>query len=134
MNTLQNIENEQLSKLKEYISSLGGQLDGAWRCRANIRDFGSRAGSMDTWFTAPHGETFRSKVAVSSAGPGAVGGARGCEGGAQAQCAVGSSGSGGKACWADGSSAQIAWVEGTSGSCCSGALAADWGSGNDATH
>jgi hypothetical protein len=60
----QAIENEQMSKLREYIESLGGNLDGSWRCRASIRDYGSRAGSMDTWFTAPHGETFRSKVAV----------------------------------------------------------------------
>lgn len=59
------IEGEQLSKLREYIESLGGTLDSGWRCRANIRDFGSRAGSLDTWFTAPHGETFRSKVAVA---------------------------------------------------------------------
>lgn len=60
----QTIEAEQLAKLREYIEGLGGRLDGGWKCRANIRDFGSRAGSMDTWFTAPHGETFRSKVAV----------------------------------------------------------------------
>jgi hypothetical protein len=65
MATVQSIEAEQLSKLREYIESLGGRLDGGWRCRANIRDFGSRAGSLDTWFTAPHGETFRSKVAVA---------------------------------------------------------------------
>lgn len=59
------MEAEQLTRLREYVESLGGRLDGGWRCRANIRDFGSRAGSMDLWFTAPHGETFRSKVAVS---------------------------------------------------------------------
>ena len=77
----QAIEHEQLTKLREYITSLGGNLDGGWRCRANIRDFGSRAGSMDTWFTAPHGETFRSKVAVSGTSGSAVTGGGSVEGG-----------------------------------------------------
>ena len=70
------MEEEQLAKLRQYIEKLGGRLDGAWRCRASYRDVGSRAGSLDTWFTAPHGEVFRSKVAVSggqaSQGKGAV--------------------------------------------------------------
>lgn len=64
MQDIEALQDEQLQKLHEYIHSLGHQLEGDWRCRASIRDMGSRAGSIDTWFTGPKGEVFRSKVAV----------------------------------------------------------------------
>lgn len=65
---LQNItplERECLDQLQEYVRKLGGDLGGEWKCRAQIRDIGSRAGSIDTWFTSPQGDVYRSKVAVA---------------------------------------------------------------------
>lgn len=55
-----------IQQLRDYIRSLGGgELSDKWKCRAQIRDYGSRAGSVDTWFTSPEGEVYRSKVAVA---------------------------------------------------------------------
>lgn len=62
---LQSLADDCLLKLREYVASLGGTLDGEWKCRAQMRDAGSRAGSVDMWFKSPTGETYRSKVAVS---------------------------------------------------------------------
>ncbi|KAL4521386.1 hypothetical protein Ndes2437B_g08023 [Nannochloris sp. 'desiccata'] len=59
------LEVECLDQLREYIKSLGGELNGEWKCRAQVRDYGSRAGSVDTWFTSPEGEVYRSKVAAA---------------------------------------------------------------------
>ena len=59
------LELDCLTQLKEYILSLGGDFNEGWECRAQVRDYGSRAGSIDTWFTAPDGEVYRSKVAAA---------------------------------------------------------------------
>ena len=48
-----------------YFKKLGGELTGTWTCRAQTRDYGARAGSVDTWFTAPDGAVYRSKVAAA---------------------------------------------------------------------
>lgn len=61
----QSLAEDCLAKLREYVASLGGTLEGEWKCRAQMRDTGSRAGSVDMWFRAPGGEVYRSKVAVS---------------------------------------------------------------------
>ena len=61
---------DQLAKLRRYVAALGGTLPDGWTCKAHIRDVGSRAGSVDTWFYGPAGEVFRSKVAVSAEGGG----------------------------------------------------------------
>ena len=66
MSSMHELEEDCLVKLREYIESLGGMFrEGDWACRAQLRDIGSRAGSVDTWFTAPDGEVYRSKVAVA---------------------------------------------------------------------
>lgn len=54
-----------LEQLRSYVGSLGGNLSGEWKCRAQIRDYGSRVGSLDTWFTSPEGDVYRSKIAVA---------------------------------------------------------------------
>ena len=62
---VQALAEDCLVKLREYVEGLGGKLEGEWHCKAQMRESGSRSGSVDMWFKAPGGEVYRSKVAVS---------------------------------------------------------------------
>lgn len=59
------LDEECLKQLGKYFEKLGGKLEDGWSCRAQIRDYGSRAGSVDTWFTGPDGTVYRSKIAAA---------------------------------------------------------------------
>lgn len=47
------------------MKRFGGHLGTGWTCRAQVRDSGTRAGSIDTWFTSPTGQVYRSKIAAA---------------------------------------------------------------------
>lgn len=44
------------------MASMGGDLGGGWTAVLKLRTAGQRAGSYDTYFTAPDGSVYRSKV------------------------------------------------------------------------
>ena len=52
----------EIVKLAGHVKSLGGELGPGWKAELKLRTAGQRAGSYDTYFFAPDGSVYRSKV------------------------------------------------------------------------
>ena len=52
----------EIAKLAGHVESMGGDLGSGWTAQLKLRTAGQRAGSYDTYFYAPDGCVYRSKV------------------------------------------------------------------------
>ena len=52
----------EIAKLAGHVEGMGGELGPGWVAQLKLRTAGQRAGSYDTYFYAPDGSVYRSKV------------------------------------------------------------------------
>lgn len=56
---------DQLSKLSDYIKTLGGDLGAGWKVERKVRGAGNTAGHCDIYYFSPEGKRYRSRTEIA---------------------------------------------------------------------